>query len=220
MSLNPSANLPFSRYDYAMQRLRELALPSKIVFDVGAGDGRLSGIESFGFDWNGFDLKSSGNVQRWDLSEPCPVQAEKAAGAVLLLDVIEHCVNPGLALQNIAAATAPGGRLILTTPNARWSASRPHFLLRGTLSGFTRLDLEQNHHLFPLWPHVLEKLLGYAGFAIEEYVTLDGRTKLLGRPGNLFLPARYALNSILLFIEALDPASRGMSCGFVARKVA
>lgn len=49
-------------------------------------------------------------------------------------------------------------------------------LFRGLASGFAPLDLWQNHHVFPAWPHVLEKLLGDAGFQIEEHVTLDGWT--------------------------------------------
>lgn len=45
--------------------------------------------------------------------QPLP-QPELTAGAAILLDVIEHCVNPGLALQHVSTVLNPNGRLILT----------------------------------------------------------------------------------------------------------
>jgi hypothetical protein len=90
----------------------------------------------------------------------------------------------------------------------------------GTLSGFTRNDLDDNHHVLPIWPHVLEKMLDEAEMVVDDYVTLDGKTKLLGRPGNLFLPARYILNLALIIMENLDRSACGMSYGVVARKSA
>jgi hypothetical protein len=153
------------------------------------------------------------------LDEPCSTN-EGSAGAVLLLDVIEHCLNPGLALKNIAAVLQSNGRLILTTPNPRWSGSRIHTVFFGNPSGFTQRDLDENHHVFTPWPHILEKMLHDVGFEIDDYVTLDGKTGLFSSPGTLFLPARYLLNIGLMAIEKLDPSSCGMSYGLIARKVA
>lgn len=216
----PTANLTASRYEFAFTSLKSLAssLPSKIIFDVGPGDGRMRYIESAGFSWRGFDQTAWGDVQRWDLTEPCPTP-DASVGAVLLLDVIEHLLNPGLALKNIATVLQPGGRLILTTPNPRWSASRVHNLFRGNLSGFTQRDLDDNHHVFTPWPHIVEKMLHDARLVIDDYVTLDGKTRLLSRPGTLFLPARYILNVVLIVMEKLDPCSCGMSYGLIARKL-
>jgi hypothetical protein len=63
-------------------------------------------------------------------------------------------------------------------------------------------------------------MLQDAGFEVEEYVTIDGKTTPFSRPGNLFLPARYMLNVGLIAIERLDPSSCGMSYGVIARKIA
>lgn len=92
-------------------------------------------VEALGLSWRGFDIKAWQDVQKWDLSDPCPI-ADKA-GAILLLDVIEHTVNPGLGLKNTADALDADGYLILTVPNPRWSASRLHTLVFGWPSGFT-----------------------------------------------------------------------------------
>jgi hypothetical protein len=173
-------------------------------------------ITNDGFKWLGFDINGREDLTRWDISDPCPV-SEKA-GVVFLLDVIEHCVNPGMALKHIGDAMEKRGILVLTAPNPRWSGSRAHYLFRGNLSGFTQRDLDENHHVFTPWPHVLRKFLRDAGLEIETYVTLDGVARPFDRPGKLFLPARYILNLLQMFIERLDRSACGMSYGLIARK--
>ena len=137
---------------------------------------------------------------------------------MFLLDVIEHLVNPGLALRHISDAMEQAGVLILTMPNPRWSGSRMHYLFRGTLSGFTQQDLDENHHVFTPWPHVLQKFLRDAGLEIEAYVTLDGVARPFARPGKLFVPARYVLNLLQMGIERFDRSACGMSYALIARK--
>ncbi len=212
-------NHGIGRYDYALLSLRALhpQLPSKIVFDIGPGDGRMRLIEQDGFTWQGFDREPWGDVKLWDLSEPGPVPETKA-GAILFLDVIEHLINPGLALKQISDALQEGGYLILTAPNPHWSGSRANMLVHGVASGFSKQDLDENHHVFMPWPHILERMLNDVGLQIEEYVTLDGRTTLFRADGNLFLPARYLLNLGLMAMEYKNPSAQGMSFGLVAKK--
>jgi SAM-dependent methyltransferase len=218
--LTLTKNLDLDRYDYARQAISERAArePIKTIFDVGPGDGRMAKIHEKGFEWYGFDREAWGNVRRWDLIEPFPYP-EQNADIVLLLEVIEHLPNPGLALKHIAGALRDGGYLILTTPNAHWSGSRINFLFRGVASGFSKQDLEENHHVFTPWTHILERFLCNAGLRVEEFVTLDGWTTLFRADGKLFLPARYLLNIVTMGIEALDPYSKGMSIGLIAKKV-
>lgn len=204
----PSENSALDRYDFAFETLRQMkdSLPSTTVYDLGPGNGRMRKIETLGFSWRGFDQTAWIDVAQWDLTNPAPVQEK--AGAALLLDVIEHCVNPGLALRNISAALLPEARLIVTTPNPRWSASRLHHLVFGCVSGFTPLDLGENHHVFPSWPHILEKLLNDAGLWVERYVTLDGKSRFF----------RHRLSVARVLIEAVDKSACGMSYAFIARK--
>lgn len=67
-------------------------------------------------------------------------------------DVIEHVSNQGLFLDNIRRHLIPGGRLVLTTPNAKW----PTVLLRPNVT-----------HV--LWhdAFTLRQLLERHGFALE-----------------------------------------------------
>jgi len=220
-SLRPAANLDKSRYVYAANAMRRYgaAFPGSLVFDVGAGDdGMRQDAEKAGLKWRGFDLDPRyPGIHRWDLSTPCP--AEEKAAIVLMLDVIEHMVNPGLAFCNVAQAMKPGAILILTAPNPRWSRSRVHALLHGYPACFTQSDLDNNGHVFTPWPHVMLKLLADAGFAIEEYVTLDGKTVWPWPPSSLNYPLRLAHAAINKAIEWGDPSACGMSFGMLARRM-
>lgn len=221
--MTPAANLSLSRYEYALQCVRRLlpTLPSREIFDIGAGGTVMKyPVEQAGCTWRGFDLVPfSEQITAWDLTFPCPVQAA-SPGGVLLLDVIEHLPNPGLALANIAAILPPGGRLVMTMPNPRWSRSRIHALLHGNPACFTQADLDGNGHVFTPWPHIMLSMLCNAGFEVEDYVTLDGRYGLPDGPLSIRYPVRLAHSLVLMLIERLDPSACGMSYGLVARKPA
>jgi hypothetical protein len=217
---HPSANLGASRYEFACRSIQKLCsqLPSQTVFDVGAGDGRMKELLTpTELSWHAFDLvPASPTITAWDLSAPCPMRGSRA-GAVILLDVIEHLVNPGLGLRYIADVLHPGGWLIMTMPNPRWSRSRIHAMLHGNPACFTQTDLDLNGHVFTPWPHIIHRMLRDAGFYVEEYVTLDGRTRWPGPPITIRYPLRCAGAITNMLIERLDPSACGMSYGLLAR---
>jgi hypothetical protein len=213
-----SGNLELSRYAYAedVAKRRLGAAGAKTIFDVGAGDGIMKRpLEAAGFKWAGFDIVPRDSISRWDLGHPCPVQGT-APDLVLWLDVIEHLANPGIALDHIVATMAPGATLLVTTPNPRWSRSRLWALHSGYLACFTQADLDLNRHIFPVWPHILERMLTDRGFTISEYVTLDGPTTWPGAPYSLRYPLRCAVATMMMVLERRDPTACGMSYGVVA----
>lgn len=218
--LRLTRNLTLDRYEYAEDAVARLAgrMPSRRLFDVGPGDGRMRRLARKGFEWFGFDREAWDDVRSWDLVEPCP-SGPGTAGAVLLLEVVEHLPNPGIGLRHLADSLQEGGFLVLTTPNARWSATRVTMLFRGVAGGFSERDLIENHHVFFPWPHIVERFLNDAGLEVEEYVTLEGWTTPLRRDGTMFYPVRFVLNLLLMVIERLDPTSRGVTMGMIARKV-
>jgi 2-polyprenyl-3-methyl-5-hydroxy-6-metoxy-1,4-benzoquinol methylase len=219
--MQPSAILSLTRYEFATRRAPELkvTLPSPVVYDVGAGLGPMQApVEAAGLAWQGFDLEpASAAVRAWNLDQPCP-GAKPAAGLVLLLDVIEHLRNPGLALQHLSDTLLPGGCLLITTPNPRWSRSRLEAVRTGFLSCFTPEDLATNSHVFPVWPHILRQLLAEAGLVIEDYVALDGPTTWPPLSLSLRYPVRVAHAAANKWIEHRDPSACGMSYAVVARK--
>lgn len=216
-----SANLSISRYEWTQQCLRELLpiAPTSIVSDIGAGGGELRSLtEAAGGKWQGFDQAPKlSDIRHWDLDRPAPNESQ-SAGVVLLLDVIEHLNNPWLAVKHLADTLLPGGFLILTTPNPRWSRSRCYALAKGNLACFTQSDLDLNHHVFTPWPHIVEKLLNDTGFTIKTYITLDGPTSWPSSPYNLRFPLRCAFALVNMGIERHDPTACGMSYGIMAQK--
>lgn len=186
---------------------------------MGAGDGRMrSFVDRGGGEYHGFDLAPADNsIVRWDLSEPLDNTLPKA-GVALLLDVVEHCDNPQLGLRHVSEALLPGGFLLLTTPNPRWSRSRLYAVSSGYPTCFTESDLQVNHHVFPAWPHILQHHLEKVGLRAEEYVTLDGWTRWPRSPLNLRYPLRLLLAASMKVIETHDPSACGMSYALLARK--
>lgn len=219
INLRPDANLASNRYEFANAFVQDLAREHGgcVVFDVGAGPCPMRrAVRAAGHDWRGFDLAPKDReVERWDLSEPATVA--QRADAVLLLDVIEHLFNPGLAMKHIADVMKPNAPLLLTAPNPCWSRGRVHLLLRGTLAAFTQHDYDWNHHCFTPWPHVIEGLLREAGFTIERYVTLEGRTTWPRKltPAFPFLLVEAAARKL---VEARDATACGLSYGLIARR--
>jgi 2-polyprenyl-3-methyl-5-hydroxy-6-metoxy-1,4-benzoquinol methylase len=213
-------NLDLSRYAFAATVAKRVlgSSPSRIVFDLGAGEGAMrEPITEYGFSWFGFDRLPRDGAERWDLSQPCPLRSVKP-DLVLCLDVIEHLVNPGIALDHIASVTPSRASLVMTTPNPRWSRSRLWALQSGFMICFTEPDLKGNGHVFPVWPHVLERMLLDRDFEITEYVTLDGATGWPGAPYSLRYPLRCAVAAAMIAIERRDRSACGMSYGIVARR--
>jgi SAM-dependent methyltransferase len=216
-----SAILSLDRYAFTPEQVRALhaSLPGPIVYDVGAGEAPLRiPVEQLGLEWRGFDLAPAApDIRAWDLDHPCPISGQ-AAGLVLLLDVLEHLRNPGLGLRNVADVLLPGGCLLLTTPNPRWSRSRLEAVRTGFPSCFTPDDLALNGHVFPAWPHIVERLLADAGLLVETYIALDGRTAWPQPSFSLRYPVRVVHAAINRWIERRDPTACGMSYALVARK--
>lgn len=219
---SPSENLVESRYEYAVRSIFRLRsrLPARLVLDIGAGAGVMQQkIEAMDCEWKGFDVAPAvPHVERWNLEQTSPVPSS-VAGAILLLDVLEHLENPGFALAAAHEALRTGGFLVITAPNPRWSWSRIHALRSGVPACFTELDLELNGHVFTPWPHILMKMLSNAGFETEEYVTLDGKTGWPGRPVSLRYPLRLLHAALNAAIEKFDRSACGMTFGLVARRV-
>lgn len=220
-----TANTSLNRFEWAENTARKLIGNyyqnlKPVHYDVGAGQSslvkQLSNETANGYSFDLFPFDES--VQQWDIQKGFPYN-HQAADIVTFLEIVEHLNNPWTCIENIAAAMAPGGFLILTTPNPGWGTSRLNLLFKGFLTCFTQSDLDLNHHVFVAWPHIVQKLLTDNGLEIIEYVTLDGPTRLFGgglKLSQLFLqfPARL----IKIIIEKKDPTAMGMSYGIVARK--
>jgi 2-polyprenyl-3-methyl-5-hydroxy-6-metoxy-1,4-benzoquinol methylase len=74
-------------------------------------------------------------------------------------DVIEHVSNQGLFLDNVCRHLEPGGRLIITTPNAKW----PTVFVRPNPTHTLWHDRFTLRHLLERHGYLLERLSFYHG---------------------------------------------------------
>ena len=117
------------------------ALPRGRALDVPCGPGLASeALRRMGFQVTAADLDeqafaaSSGIAfERLDLDLPLPF-ADASFELVHCGDGIEHLENPLRALRELARVLAPGGTLVLTTPNYASLERRLRFLLSGSLA--------------------------------------------------------------------------------------
>lgn len=120
---------------------------------------QLHGVDPI--DWLDADLAEDVQFHK--------IAAEEAGGLpqadrVLLVEVIEHLEAPWSALRRAARLLAPGGRIVVTTPNLSTLRNRLELAARGTLTSFRP---GYDPHISPALPHVIERILG------EEGLTLD-----------------------------------------------
>jgi SAM-dependent methyltransferase len=112
--------------------------------------------------------------------------------AVLFLEVLEHVLEEGRFLGEIRRVLAPGGALVLTTPNA-WSVQRiARWWLPGSLVSRARPEVVRGYlgagdHVRFLDPLSLVSILGEHGFDVVAIATrnhrIPGLARLWGRFG-------------------------------------
>ncbi len=82
---------------------------------------------------------------------------------VLMVEVLEHLDAPWSVLRSAARLVAPGGVLIVTTPNIATLRHRLELLTRGRLTSFRPDNLP---HMTPALPHVIERTIRATGMHV------------------------------------------------------
>lgn len=202
------------RESFAVEMLNKYSkqAPNNTLSDIGSGFGWFEKHAiNAGFDWQPFDYirKIDASIE-WNLNEPAPGNS-KSAGISVMLEVLEHLPNPLLSIQHIAAHLAEGAILILSVPNPSWSRNRLNLLIHGTLYSFQKKHLDE-YHVFTPWQHIVEHLFEQSGFEAIEYHTIEQQShNSTNIKGTLLKWAQ-------MFIEAIDPQSKGLSYGLVLRR--
>jgi len=119
--------------DFIAAYLKHLELPVRRILDIGCGSGQfLHFLRSIGFtDAVGIDLDARQVEIGWALGLDCrrvPAvefldqmeRVGKTFGVVALLDIIEHFTREELYpfLESVVGRMRPGGRLVMSVPNA------------------------------------------------------------------------------------------------------
>jgi SAM-dependent methyltransferase len=162
----------------------------------------LSGVDPI--DWLDADLR--------DDVEFRAIAAEEAgelapADRIMLVEVIEHLEAPWSALRQAARLLAPGGRIVVTTPNLATLRHRLELGARGRLTSFRP---GYDPHISPALPHVTMRILGEEGLSVEppRFAGADVISLSKGRLWPERLRARYPeLTSVSVIVSASRAAS-------------
>ncbi len=161
---------------------------------------QLRGIDSL--DWLDEDLRGDVEFQVRPAEE---LAGTPAADRVLLVEVIEHLEAPWSALRAAARVLAPGGWLVLSTPNLATLRHRLELALKGTLTSFRP---GYDPHLSPALPHVSARILTEEGLLVEPaaYAGADVISFSKGRIWPESLRRRYPrLGSVSVILAARRP---------------
>lgn len=141
--------------------------------DIGCGRGDL--LRKIRDEWEPADLYGIDPVD-WlddDLRKDVTfytVAAEQAADLpvadrVLLVEVIEHLEAPWSSLRQAASSVAPGGRIVVSTPNLASLRHRLELGIRGHLTSFRP---DNQPHISPALPHVTTRILTEESLILER----------------------------------------------------
>jgi SAM-dependent methyltransferase len=163
----------------------------------------LAGVDPL--DWLAEDLRADVDFRELPAEE---VGALAPADRVLMVEVIEHLEAPWTALRAAARRVAPGGWIVVSTPNLATLRNRIELALRGNLTSF-RPGYEP--HVSPALPHVTRRILGEEGlapqppaFAGADVISLSGG-RVWPEPVRTRWPA---LTSVSIVIAARRPPYR------------
>jgi 2-polyprenyl-3-methyl-5-hydroxy-6-metoxy-1,4-benzoquinol methylase len=161
----------------------------------------LHGIDPI--DWLEPDLRADVQFHR--------IAAEDAdellsADRVLLVEVIEHLEAPWSALRKAARLVAPGGRIVVSTPNLSTLRNRLELGARGQLTAFRP---NYQPHISPALPHVTARILAEEGLTVEGplFAGADVISLSKGRVWPEAIRRRYPrLTSVSIALAASRPA--------------
>jgi 2-polyprenyl-3-methyl-5-hydroxy-6-metoxy-1,4-benzoquinol methylase len=146
------------------------------LLDVGCGTGNfLAGMAALGWEATGVEFDDgalrTARQHKGIMVYPGSVEeqgfSDNSFDAITLSNVIEHVPDPAATLAELKRILAPGGRLVLITPNINSLGHR--------IFGRCWRGLEPPRHLFLFNPLTLEGFAKRAGFRTEACFTVPGR---------------------------------------------
>lgn len=165
---------PFVGSSHSWALSRALSISSNTaVLDIGAGSGALgSSLKEAGFSELyavEIDPESASHISPiYKSVEPSMTAfSSRKFGLILLLDILEHLVDPDVELSRIVGLLEPGGLMLISVPNiAHWSVRIP--LLFGHFKYRERGILDRTHYSFFTRKSILELVRSIPSLQIVE----------------------------------------------------
>jgi SAM-dependent methyltransferase len=126
---------------------------------------------------------------------------------VMMVEVIEHLEAPWSSLRAAAKLLAPGGRIVISTPNLATLRHRLELGVRGRLTSFRP---DNQPHVSPALPHVTARILGEEQLTVEppRFAGADVISLSKGRVWPEWVRARYpTLTSVSIILAGQRAAS-------------
>ncbi len=158
-----------------------------VLVDVGCGTGALSarlmgrfarcvGVDAVRYD----GLPDGVEFVTHDLDAPKIPLGDAAGTIVTAVETIEHLENPWAFVRELARLTAPGGWVVITTPNQLSVLSKLTLVLKNSFNAFQAASYPA--HRTALLEVDLRRLVAEAGLERAEVrYTGEGRWPLTGR---------------------------------------
>lgn len=154
------------------------------TLELGPGRGALSAaLASLGFQVDALDIAPENfaadntgiELTRGNLDEPLPY-ADSSFDLVVTCEAIEHLEHQYSFARELARVLAPGGTLVITTPNIVNAASRLRFMLTGFYALAVRPSSEFTRnryieHIYPITFWQLRHILHTSGLLIQQVMT-------------------------------------------------
>jgi SAM-dependent methyltransferase len=189
--------------------------PLKIL-DVPAGAGSLAqALRAAGHEVVCADInRERPDYVYADLAQPLPF-GDEAFDAVICLEGLEHLREPTRLIGELVRVTAPGGEIVVSTPNLMNFYSRLHQLLTGAPYQFNPAQITalapqavaDRGHISPLSYFQLRRIFEDHGVGVAE-VKGDRFKRLVLAPVYLALLPLIALASWVTLVRDGDPRHR------------
>ena len=153
-----------NRFDHTLALCKSTTNQNARVLDVAAGQGNFSlSLAEMGFNvmWNDIQtdlieyvkLKYDYGKIKYTPGNILDLKFDKLFDLILITEVIEHVAFPNLFLKHIAKLVAPGGNIIMTTPNGHYFGNKlPKFTDYNDPSVFEKNQFgpDADDHIFAL----------------------------------------------------------------------
>jgi len=165
-------------YQPVVARLLRERRPATVL-DAPCGSGWIARETGFTGQIDGIDLYGESpagyrSFRTADLDAGLPEDLGSYE-AIVSCEGLEHFANPDLFLRSAFRHLAPGGTLVVTTPNVWYPGARVQYLLRGFFPGFPslagRIRRGSHMHIMP-WSfpqlYLFLTLAGFGGIGLHD----------------------------------------------------
>lgn len=187
-------------HEFTASELEKSLAKGSRILDLAAGTGAMSlrlcdmGYDVTATDYVAENFRLHGSVPFFtaDLNEDFACNFGQQFDAIMASEIIEHLENPRHFARQCFMLLAPGGKLMLSTPNIDTTASIVSFLRNGTFAWFNNLDYKNEGHITPLTQWQIEKCFVEAGMSFKWRSSFGDPDDLLAGSPRLLILSKLA----------------------------